>query len=456
MVSSLKKISSKYNNLSRRQIKNELNSQIWFTPLLYSIGAIILVFLTLSADYSLLLGEKVPDFFSVSFELTNTLISTLMPAILTLTAFTFNLVLVAFATFSGQFSPRVLKNFTTSKTTQRILGIFNGSFLFTLIIYFFLSGEQVGAYFAIPVMATFLAGLCAGIFVHFINHSVKWMQVNNMTQKMKKDSKTSILLSLRDELEPYRHTNYSRAQQEIPVSEPFYIKAPHSGYIQIVDFIKLVKYAKKDHIIVKLECDIGDHVLKGAPLLSYWPEENQQIDEKLYLSAYFIGSTQTDIQDIRFNLSKFVEIAIRSLGNFDTKTASNAIFQISDLLRVICEVTKFMPFLMDEKGNLRVILIKYDFSDYLYYSYSSIRHHARDNVSITIELLKALTTLSQSVDETYKTDIWNFALYIVNGFNKDYLFSHDKRCFYEALENLAITTDHQESFNDDVKIHGLE
>lgn len=205
--------------LSPRAFKDELNSQIWFSPLIYALFSVLLAALTLFLDYYCKVGEKVPSFFSINMDLTNTLVSTIMPGILSITTFTFNLMLVVFTSFAAQFSPRVLKNFASSKSTQRILGIFIGSFLYTLFVFLFLNSSQVDGYFAIPFVTTALSVFSAGTFVYFINHSVKWLQVNHMTQSMKTASIKAIKTTIREELEIHRTQSSHSEQFSFPEGE---------------------------------------------------------------------------------------------------------------------------------------------------------------------------------------------------------------------------------------------
>ncbi|MGD6817226.1 DUF2254 domain-containing protein [Metabacillus sp. 84] len=433
-------------NITKRQFINELRSQLWFAPLIYCLYSVLLACITLMLDYPFMLGSKVPSFLSVKFELTNTLVSTIAPAVLTLTTFTFNLVLVAFTSMAGQYSPRILKNFIASKATQRILGIFIGSFLYTMLVFLFTSSEENMAFFAIPYTVTLLVIICAGTFVFFINHAVKWLQVNHMANSMKKDSTKTILHSLEEDLEPYRSVDAMKLEQQIPEEEGFSLLSKKSGYIQIADYEKLLELAIRDGLIVKMVYDVGEFILKGNPLFCLYRTEGKDIREKDYYKAVLVGESETDVQDIHYNLMKFVEIAIRSLGNDDMKTATISIHQISDLLRTICRVTQFSPYLSDEGENLRVVMKQRSFDDYLYDSYASIRHYSRDNIMITIELVKALKNLASSIAPNHVEQIWFFATFVVKGFEERYLFDRDVQFLLTPLKELSEVSAKQMEF----------
>lgn len=438
----------KYTAMSKQELWEAIHGNLWFTPAVYALFSLLLVTITIVIDYFFEAGSAMGPFFSINSRSTTTIVSTLTAGILTLTTFTFNSILVVFTAFSGQFSPRVLKNFISSKATQRVLGIFNGSFLYMLISFLFMSNEQVVQYFTIPYSATLLAALSAGTFVFFINHSVRWLQVNNMTQNMKKQSLKVIQNSLEYELAPYRVKNPSSVHDQIRRDKGKQIFVKHSGYIQLIRFIPLIKKAQQENLLIKMEYRVGDFAFHSTPLLTYWEKEDKQVDESEIESLVKLGDTQTEIQDIGFSVNKLVEVAIRSLGNHDPKTAINTIYQICDLLLSISHVAKYSRYLVDEDNDLRLILQDMSYDDYLYAGLAYIRHYARENVIITVEILKALNLMAKSANSLHYQSLWDFAVYTAHGFEQSYLFEIDSQQFLQALFDLAQTTGNMQGYNE--------
>ncbi|CDQ20745.1 DUF2254 family protein [Halobacillus karajensis] len=192
----------KYFNMTKREKRIYKFSNLWMTPVIYSIVSFTLFLCTSWADLWMNFGYLVPSFLNPSYELTRNILSTLTAGLLSLTSFTFYGVLTALTTFSAQFSPRILKNFMMTKRTQHTLGIFIGSFLYVLLSLLFLNKEA--NYFFIPTSATLLAVISLGAFVVFINHIITWLQITNMTLDMKNESINIMDDSLIHELDPYR------------------------------------------------------------------------------------------------------------------------------------------------------------------------------------------------------------------------------------------------------------
>jgi uncharacterized membrane protein len=314
---------------------------------------------------------------------------------------------------------------------------------------FFLNSSQVDGYFAIPFATTALSVFSAGTFVYFINHSVKWLQVNHMTQSMKTESIKAIETTIREELEVHRTQSAHNEPFSFPEGDknPVYIQT--SGYIQTVNYSRLIHYAKDHNLVIKMEREVGDYVLDGTILFYYWNRgsaEQDEIDQTIFHQYIHVGKSQTDIQDTTYIITKFVEMAVKSLGNDDFKTAINSIHQISDILRKICDVSQFSSYLVDDSGVVRMVIPDKKFEDFLYDGFANIRHYARRNIIITMELLKTLGNLAEAIGPAYYDDIWEFAVYTSQGFEEEYLFVQDKKYFLHILYDLAISTEKEEQY----------
>ncbi|SEI12138.1 Uncharacterized membrane protein [Halobacillus karajensis] len=442
----LKQETKKYFNMSKRERWIYKFSNLWLTPVIFSVMAFILFLFTSWVDLWMNVGSLVPSFLNPSYELTRNILSTLTAGLLSLTSFTFYGVLTALTTFSGQFSPRILRNFMITKRTQRTLGIFIGSFLYVLLSLLFLNKEA--NYFFIPTFATIVAVISLGAFVVFINHIITWLQITNMTLDMKTESINIMDNSLIKVLETYRVENINVVKEDIPKSEGTQVVIQNSGYLQKVDFIGLIQEAKKDAIVLRLEYKVGSFVFNSTPLFTYWKKSasSENIDIEKYMDMFRFGKKQTEIQDIEFSLNKFVEIAIRALGNHDPKTASGTIYQLGDLLINISQNANFTPYLVDNQRNLRVILKSLKFEDYLYISFASIRHYSRKNIVVTMDLLNVLHAIAQAVRARDHQSVWEFVVYTVKGFEQEYVHSLDRKKFYYILWEIASITDNKAGY----------
>ncbi len=436
----------KYKKMSKRQRWQELRSTMWYTPGIYILLSMGLAVFTLILDLSFDISQDIPIKWSSKAALTRILVSTLIGGILTLSAFTFNSLLVVLTTFSGQFSPRMLLNFVADKKTQHVLGIFNGSFVYVLLVFLFISNNDNELYLAIPITTVTVAFFTAVTFIYFINHASTWMQVHNITDNMKNISKKIITFSLLIDIEPYRITENTKLDDKEYPKDGHVIVSKEPGYIQLVNYPKLIDLATNDNIVVRFEYSVGEYVLTGTPIMTYWKEEDTAINEHDYLKTLEIGHKQTEIQDLEFGVNKLSEIAIKALGNNDPKTAANTIHQMSELLQIIAKLTHFSPFLVDKDKNIRVILKEEDFEFYLYRGFGYIRHYANENWVIITDIIASLTTLAKSMDERFHDDLWSFAVQTAKGIAKNEIYRLDRKFLLDHLSNLATATNRESEY----------
>ncbi|UOQ45803.1 DUF2254 domain-containing protein [Halobacillus salinarum] len=430
--------------MSRRQRKSELKSTLWFTPLWYIIGAVCLSVFTFYLDYVVNVSLYLPAAIGFSGQTLQVLLSALVGGVLTLSAFTINSLLVALTTFSGQFSSKMLVNFVSDRATQHVLGIFNGSFIYVLLNFLYVTHEKDEYIVATPVFSILTAITAAVTFIYFINHTATWMQVHNISFNMNAKSK-SVQASLEKELGPYHLDKEIKRESLPPESNGKVIKASQSGYLQVADFSRLIKLANKDNILLRFEVRIGEFVVEGTPLFTYW-EYGKSIHSDRYFKSIEIGLKQTEIQDLEYGLIKLAEVAIKAFGHNDPLTVTNTIHQITDLLKSIGQSTNFSPYLFDQEQELRIILNQKDFRYHLHKGFASIREYANQNSTVMTELLTMVSLLSKTMDKEVHKDLWEFARQTILGFDNYSLYENDCLYILEQLSELAKNTDNQKDY----------
>ncbi|WP_175477947.1 DUF2254 domain-containing protein [Halobacillus alkaliphilus] len=430
--------------MSKRQRKSELKSTLWFMPFWYIVGAVGLSAFTFYLDYIVDVSLYLPAAIGFSGQTLQVLLSALVGGVLTLSAFTINSLLVALTTFSGQFSSKMLVNFVSDRATQHVLGIFNGSFIYVLLNFLYVTHEEEEYIVATPALSILTAITAAVTFIYFINHTTTWMQVHNISYNMNSKSK-SVQASLEKELKPYhleKHVDEAKLPSE---AEGKIIEANQPGYFQVADFSRLIKQAKRDNSLIRFDVRIGEFVVEGTPVVTYW-ENEEKVDPARYLKSIEIGIKQTEIQDLEYGLIKLAEVAIKALGHNDPLTVTNTIHQIADLLKSIGQSSNFSPYLFDQEQELRVILNQKDFRYYLHKGFASIREYANQNSAVMTELLTMVALLSKTMDQSVHKDLWEFARQTILGFDNYSLYENDCLYILEQLSVLSKNTGNQKDY----------
>ena len=110
---------------------------IAFYPVLISFGFCLLAFVILELESLALakkLKENIPYLFIEDYETARAILTTLIGGILSLTVFSFTMVMVVLSQASSNFSPRLLPSLVSNKRHQLILGVYIGTLLYCIII----------------------------------------------------------------------------------------------------------------------------------------------------------------------------------------------------------------------------------------------------------------------------------------------------------------------------------
>lgn len=434
----------KYFLMSKRQRKYEIALSLWYKPLLYVALAIAAAILTIYIDTQFNLPIRY-NLFSYDFETTRTLMSTLIASILLLSAFTLNILLVFLSTLSGQFSPRMLQDFIATKEIQHFVGVFNGGFIYVLLMLLFINNFQQEVFFLVPLLTVLMIFVNAIIFLFFINHSIHWMLVYNITWSMRTISEDIIQKTLSEDMEKLKVEEAGDLKVEFQRHLKV-VQAPAAGYIQLVDFQGIVKMAQKDDIILKLDGRIGDFILAGNLLFSYWGPGSEKVNEEAYKEFFSFGNKELEIQDNYAAMSKLAEVAIKSINNGDPLSAINVIYQLANLMQSIDEHITFTPYLADSDKQVRMITREQHFEDSLYRGFGVIRYYAKGDIPIIIEIVSALRMLAHSSKPIRYKDIWCFAENTVENISKDIIYDIDRTLLLKKLNQLAITTGYESRY----------
>jgi uncharacterized membrane protein len=105
-----------------------------------------------------------------------------------------------------------------------------------------------------------------------------------MTDDMKEESTIIAENLLVKEMNNFRVNNTESIKHQVPETDhdSNFIRVKKSGYIQTIDFTKLIKEAKKDDLVIQLEYKVGDYAFQCTPLFKYWKKNKSSIDESKY------------------------------------------------------------------------------------------------------------------------------------------------------------------------------
>ena len=186
-----------------RYLWERLRTSYWLVPSLMLLAAAVLAWLALYTDNQI--GRDALDGLGwalvVSSEGATAVMSTIAGSMVTIAGVVFSITLVALSLASGQFGPRMLRNFIRDRVNQVALGAFLATFLYGLLVLSAIRHDPQDAF--VPRIAVALGVVLAVAsvvtLVVYIHHVAVTIQADTLIEIIYRD-----LHSLMDSLYPQR------------------------------------------------------------------------------------------------------------------------------------------------------------------------------------------------------------------------------------------------------------
>lgn len=389
-----------------KKIWNDLLTSFWFIPSVFVLINIVLATLLIELD-SLSRDEWLdqwPRLFGAGAEGARQMLATLAGSMMSVMGITFSMTLVALALASSQYTSRILRSFMGSRVTQVTLGIFAGIFAYCLVVLRTIRGGAGGGENEfVPSLAVFFAFLLAlggvVVLVFFIHHIASSIQASSIIASIAKDTISSIERVFPNESEYDINDEITKDKKSNFLDKKIWkeIKSNNSGYIQSVGKDSLLRLAKKQKIIIRMDRGIGDFVVKQTTLASIVCGElpTHKIIEEIN-SAFSIGRHRTVEQDPTFGIRQIVDMALRALspGVNDTSTAIMCVDYLTAILaHLACR--KFPSPHYYDGNELRFISLIPSFEGLLAEAFDQIRESTEGNRGIISRMLSAFEILAE-------------------------------------------------------------
>ena len=393
-----------------------LRSSLWFVPGLMIVLSIVLALVLIDAE-SMVKREwllNFPRLFGLGADGSRGMLTAIASSMLTVAALAFSLTLTALTQASGQYTPRILRNFMRDRINQFILGYFVSVFAYCLIVLRTIRGADEIKF--VPSLAV-MGGLILAIggivvLIYFIHHIATSLQVSQIIDNIVEETKEAI-----DNLFPKQlgsaAEKFDKSEEQIIESYEKWVKIPatYGGYVQYVDTEQLANWAEENQFVIKMERGIGQFIGKGSALVSL-TGNNDNFEQKItddteseINNLFSISRFRTIEQDIGFGIRQIVDIALKALspGINDTTTAITCI----DFLGIIIgEIAgKQLPETIRSKnGKLCVIVETDNFRGYLETAFDQIRITGKANQAIFERLVSALSFVAENAldDERFQ------------------------------------------------------
>ena len=355
----------------------------------------------------------------------STMVQAVATSVISVTALTFSLTVVALQLASQQFSPRLLREFTRDPVTRLVLAILVGTFALALSAL-----RELRATEPVPVLvvvAVFLMGFVAlAALLGFITHIVRVLRVDTMMLTVHDQTARAI-----DHFYPRYGDQQPRSPAELRLvpQQGALIAATKSGFVHLIDVAGLVEGARDQDGVVQVQVRAGDHVVRGAPLAKAWdhgggPPADMAALIKVVTDTVLIGYERTLEQDAAYGFRQLQDIAVKALspGINDPVTAAHSIGHMSDLLVQISGRRLGAILHEDSDGIGRAVVPDRDLRYYLDLACSQARRYGAKEPTVLVALLGMLRdVVTASRDDRQRLDIARQADLVVEAASTDLL-----------------------------------
>lgn len=378
-------------------LRERLSTGIWPIPIGLCILCALLAISMLWLDRRY--GPAGPDLepFHMPLSSARQVLGVIAGSIISVGGVAFSVTMVALTLTSGQYGPKTLRNFLEDSASKLTLGLFLGTFVYTLIVLTSYAQDDTPRYTVFTALALSFLTLLG--FVHFIHQTATDLQADQIVHRLG----NQLRRALQDFVKPSDRS--ARTNDTLPwrrtarTQRPYLIAADAQGYVQTIDYPGLLRWCRKNDCLVQVRVRAGDFVVEGVCVFKVYGCDPQDLESAVeHLNEHMIlGPIRTPIQDPEYPITQLTQLAARALspGINDPGTAITCIDWFSLALAGL--VDRDMPgcVFLDEEDRPRVLARSHDFSGIVKAVYAPLRQFAKSNIAVTVSLIDSLCRLGE-------------------------------------------------------------
>lgn len=389
------------------RVRDSLRSDLWPLPTIGVVLALLLGFWLPVVDGWL--EEDLPPtvttlLFGGGAGAASTVLDAIASSTITVTSLTFSLTVVTLQLASSQFSPRLLRTFTSDLFMQVTLALFLATFSYSLTVLRSVRAEDGTQAEFVPRLSVTVAYVLvvASVIglVLFLAHLAQVIRVETMLRTVRADGTQTLRRML---VPPSDHDRGTAVPA--PPPDAFLLLAPGSGFLVRIDRDELLAVAKELAVVVLLDRCAGTALVEGTPIGAAWHASGslgQEDRDRLHATVsqvVGIGSERTGTQDIGYGLRQLTDVAIKALspGINDPTTAVHALGHSSALLCEFAGRQLGPELLTDDEGAVRVVLARPGLADLLELAVAQPRRYGAADPDVLARIASLLAEVAWCV-----------------------------------------------------------
>ncbi|MDO5696082.1 MAG: DUF2254 domain-containing protein [Eubacteriales bacterium] len=353
--------------------------------------------------------EYLPGFMMTSMELSRTILTTLVGSLLTITTFTFSTILTVLNIYTSNFTPRIVSNFLRDKIPMKVMGMYIGGFLYSIINLTVLKEEQTEKLFISGMVGVVYAIVALGYFISFVAKVSRSIQTGNVIARLTEEAEDSIRAALDD-----IGDDFDGMTRSVSTREMRDIESGESGYLEAIEMEHIFEIMGEEDAVLEIPCRIGQYVSKTAPVLRYGGTAFPDEETVKKLRHCFVIQSKKEVEtDYHFAVTKLVEIVLRAIspGVNDPNTAIAAIHKIGELVGLIASYE--MEKMIRKEGSPLLVKYRYvDLTEELHLDYEQVVHYGKSDISVMRAVFQSLQTVYDMAAPGNRAAVETFEQYV--------------------------------------------
>lgn len=392
--------------VTARATWDNLRVSFWFAPAIMALIAVPLAWLLYGLD------KQIPNELLQSSRLVisgspdelRVMLVSIATTVLATAGVVFTLLTLPLSTVAAQYGSRLLRVFLSDRTTQVVLGMFVGTFVYCIAAATTIlpadiepEGAQITTTVGLVLMmATF------GTLILLVQHISTMLQAPNIAAAAGAELRDVVGVENTEEARPNKATGQAGHVAQIPMAEAdaFPLRAGEVGYIQTLDPDILLTLARENDLVIRLALRPGDYVWADRVVAQIWPAKrfNERLEKHLR-RAIRIGNQRTPTQDVECAVNQLVEMAVRAMSPAinDPFTAMTCLDHIGNGLALFARQGPENLNSYDPNGRLRLVFEPFSFEELLGAAFDMLRHASCDNAAVLLHMLDVIGAFGQDV-----------------------------------------------------------
>ena len=372
-------------------------NSIAFYPAIIAIAFLLISFLSITFDFS----DQGKQFKSQLHWLrlgdastARSIISSIAAGIITLTVFSFSMVMIVLNQSASQLSNRILDKLIGSRFQQVVLGVYVGTIVYSL---FLLSSiRDIDSGIRIPALSTYLLILITILdififiyFLHYITQSVKYVVI---IRRIFKETKS--------------HLEHKCCLSEEPSVSPliengYVIYSDTSGIYENFDKHSLLHISNENDCSLQILPTPGTFILKGLPIVNSDKQLPDDVIREINdsVNLHFTESVEENF----FNgFRQLSEVAVKALSP-GINDPGTAIESMRALFQLYAHRACHFPdnVIKNENNKIRIIINELSFEDIFERTLLPIWDYGKNDRMIQHEIRHLLTMLFSLHQNTF-------------------------------------------------------